>query len=110
MIFDYICHRRPERSFFIHGHQFPVCVRCTGYYISLFIYFIYTYFYYVDYSYTLILFSILLNVPAFIDGFTQFVGYRESNNALRLVTGLLGGWGLGIFIKASKFYLFTRGL
>src|SRR5262245_32801896 len=29
-----ICHQRPERSFFWDGHQFPVCARCTGIYLS----------------------------------------------------------------------------
>jgi uncharacterized membrane protein len=29
-----ICHQRPERSFFIDGHQLPVCARCTGLYVS----------------------------------------------------------------------------
>ena len=29
-----ICHQRPERSFFLDGHQFPVCARCTGLYLS----------------------------------------------------------------------------
>ena len=29
-----ICHQRPERSFFIDGHQLPVCARCTGIYLS----------------------------------------------------------------------------
>jgi len=28
------CHQRPERSFFLDGHQFPVCARCTGLYLS----------------------------------------------------------------------------
>jgi uncharacterized membrane protein len=30
----YICHQRPERSFFRHGQQLPVCARCTGLYIG----------------------------------------------------------------------------
>jgi len=30
----FICHQRPERSFFFHGHQLPVCGRCTGLYIG----------------------------------------------------------------------------
>jgi uncharacterized membrane protein len=30
--FSYICHQIPERSFFIAGHQFAVCARCTGLY------------------------------------------------------------------------------
>lgn len=29
-----ICHQRPERSFFWGVHQFPVCARCTGLYMS----------------------------------------------------------------------------
>jgi uncharacterized membrane protein len=29
-----ICHQRPERSFFWASHQFPVCARCTGLYLS----------------------------------------------------------------------------
>jgi uncharacterized membrane protein len=29
-----ICHQRPERSFFLDAHQFPVCARCTGLYLS----------------------------------------------------------------------------
>jgi uncharacterized membrane protein len=30
--FSYVCHQIPERSFFIAGHQFAVCSRCTGLY------------------------------------------------------------------------------
>jgi uncharacterized membrane protein len=29
-----ICHQLPDRSFFVDGHQFPVCARCTGLYLS----------------------------------------------------------------------------
>jgi uncharacterized membrane protein len=29
-----VCHQRPERSFFRHGRQMPVCARCTGLYVS----------------------------------------------------------------------------
>jgi uncharacterized membrane protein len=30
--FNHLCHQIPERSFFIAGHQFAVCARCTGLY------------------------------------------------------------------------------
>src|SRR5260370_15307247 len=30
--FSTFCHQLPERSFFIAGHQFAVCARCTGLY------------------------------------------------------------------------------
>lgn len=41
-------------------------------------------------------------IPTFIDGFTQFINSRESNNSLRLFTGLIGGIGLAILFKAIK--------
>ena len=31
---QFICHQRPERSFFIGGQQLPVCARCTGLYLG----------------------------------------------------------------------------
>ena len=103
-----ICHRKPERSFFIKGHQFPVCARCTGFYISLITYFTYTYYFFVNYNIQLITFAALLLLPAAIDGITQLQGYRESNNRLRFITGLLGGLGLGIIIKASKYFIYLK--
>ena len=30
--FSYVCHQIPERSFFVAGHKFAVCSRCTGLY------------------------------------------------------------------------------
>ncbi|MBS7258251.1 MAG: DUF2085 domain-containing protein [Methanobrevibacter sp.] len=103
-----ICHRKPERSFFLKGHQFPVCARCTGFYISLILYFTYTYFFFVDYNLTVLILAILLLIPAAIDGLTQLLEYRESNNTLRFTTGLLGGLGLGILIKALKYFIYLK--
>lgn len=83
------CHRKPERSFFYKGKQFPICSRCTGIilgYLSmpLFLFRI------IDVSLWI---ALLLNVPAFIDGTTQIVGWRLSNNWLRFITGLMCGVG-----------------
>ena len=107
-IFNIICHRKPERSFVISGHQFPVCARCTGFYITLILYFIYTYFFFVDYSVFLIVLAIILLIPAILDGTTQLFSLRESNNTLRFITGLFGGLGLGILIKALKYFIFLK--
>jgi uncharacterized membrane protein len=30
-----ICHQIPERSFFLGGHQLPLCARCTGTYLGV---------------------------------------------------------------------------
>lgn len=107
-ILNIICHRKPERSFFIKGHQFPVCARCTGFYISLITYFIYTYYFFVDYNIYLLSFAIILLIPTAIDGLSQFLEYRESNNTLRLITGLMGGLGLGILVKALKYFIYLK--
>lgn len=107
-ITNLICHRKPERSFHINGYQFPVCARCTGFYIGMFLYFIYVYFFFVDYDFELLLFSFFLLIPSAIDGLSQFGGNRESNNVLRLITGLMGGLGLGIIIKALKYFIYLQ--
>ncbi len=107
-VLSLICHRMPERSFFIKGHQFPVCARCTGFYITLMLYFIYTYFFFVEYTPILIVLAILFLIPSFSDGLTQLLTNRQSNNKLRFFTGLMGGLGLGILIKALKYFIFLK--
>jgi uncharacterized membrane protein len=100
-----ICHRLPERTFKIKDHYFPVCARCTGFYIGAFSYFIYAYFFYVEYNSYLIILGLLMLIPAFLDGFTQILNYRVSNNPLRFVTGIMGGLGLAILLKAIKWFI-----
>lgn len=95
----YICHRKPERSFFIGNHQFPVCARCTGFYTGLLVYLIYNYFYQHSYDLNMLIISMILMIPVAIDGFTQYLGKRESTNNLRFITGFIGGIGLIIFMK-----------
>jgi uncharacterized membrane protein len=84
------CHQMPERSFKIGSYVFPVCARCTGvcfgqisavilavsgvicpYYIAL----------------------CLLGVMG-LDWLVQKIGVKESTNIRRLITGVLGGFGL----------------
>ena len=93
-VFDYICHRKPERSFFFRGRQFPVCARCTGFYISGIDSIVLVKFYPPPYTLTTLILGIILLIPCAIDGFSQLFEMRESNNTLRLITGLLGGVGL----------------
>lgn len=107
LLTPFICHRIPDRTFNIRGHYFPVCSRCTGFYIAAFSYFIFVYYFYVQYTFMLIILAILMIIPTFVDGFTQFVGSRKSNNILRLFTGLMGGVGLAILIKAVKWIILT---
>jgi len=94
----YICHRKPERSFKIRNYYFPVCARCTGIYLGIFSFFIFNYFFNVQYDTILVLAAIIMMIPTFLDGLTQFFNFRESNNTLRFITGLIAGIGIGILI------------
>ena len=83
-----ICHRLPERSFFIKGHQFPVCARCTGFYISLAILVLYDLLFPITFTFNGFIGGIFLCMPFIVEGF------RQSTNLLRLITGLLGTIGI----------------
>lgn len=101
----YLCHQRPDRSFFFRGHQFPLCARCTGLVIGTLVYCIYSYLFPVYYTYELFYFGILIQLPYIIDGLTQLFEFRESNNTLRFVTGFIGAIGLVITARIFKIIL-----
>jgi len=84
------CHRLPERSFFFRGKQFPFCARCTGINLSFLLMPLFLF----NIIYINLAISLLLLFPALIDGLTQAFCNRESNNYLRLATGLMMGIGL----------------
>jgi uncharacterized membrane protein len=95
-----LCHQLPERSLFAGGFQLPVCARDTGIYLG--------------FAAALIVLAliargrrpgelprwpVLLIIGAFVaamayDGFTSYAGLRSTTNDLRLITGLMTGWGL----------------
>ena len=97
-----LCHRLPERSFHIRGHQFPVCARCTGMYIGATAYLIYVQYVPITYTASMVVLGLLLITPAGIDGTTQALRLRKSNNHLRLVTGLLLGVGTMILARTTR--------
>lgn len=83
------CHRRPERSFFWKGKKFPVCARCTGIHIG---YLTFPLFLFNVCSIN-IWWTLLLIIPTYADGLTQVLFNRESNNLIRVTTGLMAGVG-----------------
>lgn len=98
------CHQRPDRSFFYKSYQFPVCARCTGvllgYVIAFPLFFLWR---------TSCFPSALICLVMLLDWLIQFLGIRESTNCRRLVTGILGGYGIMIFYFWG-ITLFVRGI
>lgn len=92
------CHHLPERSFFYRGKQFPVCARCTGVFIGQLFSCI-----------TGVFINMTLSIPVLflaimgIDWGLQEFKIKPSTNFRRLITGILGGFGLfSIYIIGIK--------
>jgi uncharacterized membrane protein len=91
--FGALCHQLPERSYFIAGHKFAICSRCTGLYAG--------------FAFTLLLYPlvrslkttitpprgllILAAIPLLIDFSVTFFGFWENTHTSRLLTGALLG-------------------
>ena len=96
--FAMLCHQFPERSYFIDGHQFAVCARCTGVYGG--------------FTLMLLLYPligslkntvtpprswlILATIPLVIDVGVNFLGVWQNTHTSRLLTGALLG-GVAVF-------------
>ncbi len=96
--FKTLCHQLPERSFFIAGHQFAVCARCTGLYsgfaLVLVLYPLIRSLDSVDVPPVRWLF--LAAAPLALDFSLTFFGIWENTHTSRLLTGMLLG-GVTVF-------------
>ena len=95
---DIMCHQKAERSFFISGNQIPFCSRCTGIFLGLSIGLMIAIFKKLRLDGKFIILLITAFVPIGIDGIGQLFGFWESNNLIRIITGLSAGIVCGIAI------------
>jgi uncharacterized membrane protein len=94
-VYRLFCDELPTHSFFIGGYQICLCARCLTIYSSMLLGgLILSYLRKRQPVKALTVWQWLLFVlPMALDGGTQFFGWRESTNALRVVTGLIFGLG-----------------
>lgn len=95
-VFDayrFFCAQTPSHSFFIAGYQTCLCSRCLAIYTSILVAGIALTFLRNNRRLRAIPWYVWLlgMVPMALDGFTQLFGLRESNLALRLLTGAIFG-------------------
>jgi len=100
----FFCHGIPERCFTIRGHTFPICARCTGLLIGVAAGFFLPATGYLASTVPIGMASLLV-APLLADGLTQLAGLRHSTNALRIVTGAIGGLGLALVTRALRLLL-----
>jgi uncharacterized membrane protein len=99
---DVECHQIASRSYFLNGNEMPFCARDLGLFIGLAAGFgIVTF-----YRYKINPFIALLGlVPIGVDGGLQLVTGYESNNVLRLSTGIVAGVAMVLLIALYVFLL-----
>jgi uncharacterized membrane protein len=96
---DRLCHQKMERSLFINGNQMPFCTRCTAIWLGITIGLGIMIFYKIKLDNRFLILILLGIVPIGIDGTGQLLGLWESQNILRLATGLIIGSICGISIS-----------
>ena len=107
-----VCHQSPAHSFHVYDRSMPLCARCTGMYLGALIALV------LQFSkrnermnafpkaYFLVFFGLFLLGFA-IDGFNSLFAERfglhlyDTQNWMRLITGLGVGWGMGALAGAA---------
>jgi uncharacterized membrane protein len=89
---DVNCNLIASRSFFLNGNQMPVCSRCLAIYAGMAVALLFS----TRRFYPIKGWGLILGlVPMGMDGGVQLFGLYESNNPVRVLTGLLGGVTVG---------------
>jgi uncharacterized membrane protein len=101
LLFRLVCHGIPSRCLLLFGVPMPICARCTAIYLGLI-------------AGTVVFglvprmnelaaraMAIAAALPMALDGGTQLVRLRESTNELRVVTGLVAGIALALWLLTA---------
>lgn len=104
-----VCHQMAERSFLFHGMQMPLCARCTGIYTGVF--FAFCFFFGKKRMQAGKPFSLQQAVvtgaailPVGLDGVGSYLGFWESSQLMRVLTGsLVGAIVPGFLLMAGNF-------
>jgi len=103
-----MCHQLPERSFELFGQYMPICSRDTGIFAGIFLACTLSF---ISSRLPSILKSgklaVISLVPLGVDGVMQLLGFWESTNSIRFVTGFLAGsfvsyYAVSVFIGQPK--------
>ncbi len=84
------CHKKQDRGIKFLGIGNYLCSRCLGILIGGIVALV---LHYIGFHLSFKI-SIILTMPLILDGFSQFLGVRNSNNSMRLLTGILFGISL----------------
>lgn len=104
-----VCHQLPSRTIYAEGMPLPMCARDTGIYLGFFAGMLFILSFrrlhcdrQPSLPYAVIL--CLLMIPMMVDGIGSYLGFFDTDNTARLLTGTLFGLPLPVFlIPAANF-------
>jgi uncharacterized membrane protein len=97
----FFCHQNTCRTLRIKGHYLPICSRCTGIYLGV----------YLSLPLSLLYqgpLLIFLMIPLIIDGYLVYQKKKASSHTRRLSTGLL--FGIGLIYSYALYHQFLAYL
>ncbi len=95
---DRLCHQRADRSLFVNSNQLPFCTRCTAIWLGLAIGLGFMVVLTIALNEKFLIAIALALLPIGIDGVGQLLGFWESTNLIRMLTGLPAGIICGVAI------------
>ncbi len=104
-----ICHQFPSRCFYIFDSNMGLCARCFSIYFGMLILCSFSIF--IETSINLkncFIIGLSLIIPLILDGVTQYLTIRESDNFLRLFTGISAGAGIAIIFFPIYFKIVSK--
>jgi uncharacterized membrane protein len=99
-IYGAVCHQRIAKTFFINGHYFFVCARCTGIYSGALILSFISLFSLHNLS-GKTKFLVISAIPMLIDVVSTTTGIYAYSKIIALITGLFFGSAVFVYILAA---------
>lgn len=100
----FICHQRPERSYWLAGAQLPVCARCTGLYVSAAIGAPIAFLYAARLSGAQARLAVILaGLPTLVTWSIEMAGLAHPSNTVRAVAALPLGFAVAWLIMATTY-------
>jgi len=98
-----VCHQLPVRTLLFGKILMPVCARCTGIYIGFLFTIVFLFIVFRKRESDLppvyvIVAAVVFILSAIVDGFFSYLGFYNTNNIIRIITGYMFGAGISIII------------
>lgn len=109
-----LCHQLPERSYFFQGVQLPLCARCSGIYLGFVLALLLLLILYRKnprkggFSIGLYVVGSVFAGLMILDGFSSYLGFRETTNLIRLLTGSAFGVTLAAIVYLMMVDVFIK--